>query len=151
MHVRCFTLICILAWVLSLNGATALPVTTISVDTARGPHAFKVEVAADRASQQKGLMYRKKMGPDAGMIFDFHQDVMTSFWMKNTFLPLDIIFIRSDGTISSIAADAVPLSETPIPCSEPVRAVLELNAGRAATLGIVPGAKVRAPILGTSR
>ncbi len=131
--------------------AFALPVENISVDTKKGSYIFKVEVAADHDSQEKGLMFRKKMAANAGMIFDFHQDVMTTFWMKNTILPLDIIFIRADGTISSIAANAVPMSETPIPCVEPVRAVLELNAGRAAALGIVPGARVRALTFANAR
>ena len=126
--------------------AAALPVTTITVDGAKGSTPFKVEVAGDSASQEKGLMYRKTMAPNAGMLFDFHTTVMTSFWMKNTVLPLDIIFVRSDGTISSIAANAVPFSEAAIPSSEPIRAVLEINAGRARQLGIEPGDKVHAAI-----
>ena len=132
-------------------GTAALPATTISVDTAGGRHAFKVEVAADNASQEKGLMFRKKMAADAGMLFDFHTTVMTTFWMKNTVLPLDIIFIRSDGAISSVAANAVPYSEAPIPSSEPIRAVLELNAGRAKALGIGPETVVHAEIFHNAR
>lgn len=126
--------------------AAALPVTTITVDGAKGSTPFKVEVAGDSASQEKGLMYRKTLAPNAGMLFDFHTTVMTSFWMKNTVLPLDIIFVRSDGTISSIAANAVPYSEAAIPSTEPIRAVLEINAGRAKALGIEPGDKVHAAI-----
>lgn len=137
--------------VAAASTAQALPMATISVDTPKGLHRFKVEVAADNASQEKGLMFRKTMASDAGMIFDFHTTVMTSFWMKNTILPLDIIFIRSDGTISSIAANAVPMSQTPIPSSEPIRAVLELNAGRAQALGIIPGDKVHSTIFGNAR
>ncbi|MEI9932426.1 MAG: DUF192 domain-containing protein [Rhizomicrobium sp.] len=133
------------------TGAVALPVSAISIDTPKGHRDFKVEVAGDDASREKGLMFRKKMAADAGMIFDFHTTVMTSFWMKNTILPLDIIFIRSDGTISSVAANAVPMSESPIPSSEPVRAVLELNAGRAAALGIAPGEKVHSAIFNDAR
>jgi hypothetical protein len=131
--------------------ASALPVTMITIDTASGHSKFKVEVAGDHASQEKGLMFRKTMPRDAGMIFDFHTTVMTSFWMKNTILPLDIIFIRSDGTVSSIAANAVPYSEALIPSSEPIRAVLELNAGRARAIGMVPGDKVHSTIFGTAR
>ena len=138
------------ALVIAAVPASALPVQNISVDTAKGHTVFRVEIAADHDSQEKGLMYRKKMAANAGMLFDFHTTVMTSFWMKNTILPLDIIFIRTDGTISSIAANAVPMSETPIPSSEPVRAVLELNAGRAAQLGMAPGDKVHATIFGTA-
>ena len=131
--------------------AAALPVTTITVDGAKGSNPFKVEVAGDSASQEKGLMYRKTLAPNAGMLFDFHTTVMTSFWMKNTVLPLDIIFVRSDGTISSIAANAVPFSEAAIPSSEPIRAVLEINAGRARQLGIEPGDKVHAAIFKNGR
>jgi uncharacterized membrane protein (UPF0127 family) len=133
------------------TGAAALPVSTISVDTARGRHEFRVEIAGDHASQEKGLMFRKKMAADAGMLFDFHQTVITSFWMKNTVLPLDIIFVRSDGTISSIAANAIPYSEAPIPSGEPIRAVLEINAGRASALGIAPGDSVHAAIFHNAR
>jgi uncharacterized membrane protein (UPF0127 family) len=139
-----------LALILGLAAkAASLPVATISVDTPKGPAAFKVEMANDAAAQEKGLMFRKAMAANAGMLFDFHNTVMTTFWMKNTILPLDIIFIRSDGTISSIAGNAVPYSEAPIPSSEPVRAVLEINAGRAKALGIEPGDKVHAAIFAT--
>jgi len=115
-----------------------LPVTTIVIDTEHGPHTFHVEIAADPASQEKGLMFRKQMAPDDGMLFEFPRPAMEYFWMKNTILPLDIIFIRANGTISSIAPNAVPYSTTTIPSIEPVRAVLELNGGRAAQLGIEP-------------
>ena len=137
--------------VLLSGTALALPSTTIAVHTAKGSDTFKVEVAGDHASQEKGLMFRKTMAPNAGMLFDFHTTVMTTFWMKNTILPLDIVFIRSDGTISSIAAHAVPMSQTPIPSSEPIRAVLELNAGRTQALGIIPGDKVHSAIFGNAR
>lgn len=125
-----------------------LPVTTIVIDAGHGPVKFQAEVAADPESQEKGLMFRKSMAPDAGMLFDFHMPDMQTFWMKNTVIPLDMIFIRADGTISSIAPDAVPYSETPIPSYEPVRAVLEINGGRAAQLGILPGDHVHAAIFG---
>jgi uncharacterized protein len=142
--------------VLSLSGisatqSVALPATTISIDTAKGRHEFKVEVAADKASQEKGLMYRKRLAADAGMLFDFHQTVMTTFWMKNTVLPLDIIFIRADGTISSIAANAVPYSLAPIPSSEPILAVLEIGAGRAKEVGLGPGDTVHSALFHNAR
>ena len=136
------------------QGASAqdspLPLTTVVVDTDHGPHAFRVEVAGDEASQAKGLMFRRQMAPDAGMLFDFHHPQMTIFWMKNTILPLDMIFIRQDGTISSIAPNAVPYSTTSIPSAEPVRAVLEINGGRAAQLGIEPDQKVHNAIFGNA-
>jgi len=135
----------------SAASAAPLPVTTISVDAAKGRAEFRVEIAGDHDSQERGLMFRKKMAANAGMLFDFHQPVMTTFWMKNTVLPLDIIFIRTDGTISSIAANAVPFSEASIPSSEPIRAVLEINAGRAKALGIEPNDRVHAAIFERTR
>jgi uncharacterized membrane protein (UPF0127 family) len=80
------------------------------------------------------------------MLFDFHDDARLSFWMKNTVLPLDMLFIRSDGTISTIEPNAIPFSTTPIPSAEPVRAVLEINGGRARDLGIRTGDQVHAII-----
>jgi uncharacterized membrane protein (UPF0127 family) len=123
-----------------------LPVETIRIDTAQGPQAFHVEIAADHASQERGLMFRREMAPDAGMLFDLHQSEQIAFWMKNTELPLDMVFIRADGTVSSIEPNAIPYSTDPIPSAEPVRAVLEINGGRANVLGIKPGDKVRAAI-----
>ena len=128
--------------------AAPLPVETISIDTKAGPHSFSVEVAADDESREKGLMYRKTMAPDAGMLFDFHTPQLVSFWMENTILPLDMLFVRADGTIARIKANATPYSRENIPSGEPVQLVIELNAGRAAALGITEGAKVHAPELG---
>ncbi len=130
------------------NAPPPLPVTTVVIDSDHGPVTFRTEVAADPASQERGLMFRTKLAPDAGMLFDFHKSDFQAFWMKNTVLPLDMIFIRSDGTISSIAPEAVPYSETPIPSAEPVRAVLEIDGGRAAQLGIEPGQRVHNAIFG---
>ncbi len=128
--------------------ARTLPTTKVVIDTQKGPVAFTVEVASDPASQQRGLMYRKTLASDAGMLFDFHRPSPVVFWMKNTPLSLDMLFIRADGTISTIAANAVPYTEDPIPSSEPVRAVLEINGGRAYDLDIQPGDKVHAAIFG---
>lgn len=118
----------------------------LTIETARGPVRFSVEIASDPESQERGLMYRRSLAPNAGMLFDFHRPIMATFWMKNTILPLDIIFVRADGTISTIAANAVPYSETLIPSAEPVRAVLEINGGRAKALGIESGDQVHATI-----
>jgi uncharacterized membrane protein (UPF0127 family) len=123
-----------------------LPVSTIVVDTSFGHAMFKVEVASDWRSQEYGLMNRKYLAPNAGMLFDFHVPEMTTFWMKDTLIPLDMIFIKPDGTVSSVAPDAVPMSLTSIPSVEPVRAVLEIPGGRAAALGIYPGEKVHSPV-----
>lgn len=134
----------------SASSALSLPTTEIVVDTSSGPKAFQVEVAADPAAQQRGLMYRRELASNAGMLFDFHRPAELWFWMKDTILPLDILFIRSDGTISTIAPNTVPFSTKAIPSAEPVRAVLEINGGRAHDLGIRVGDKVHAAIFHNS-
>ncbi len=105
-------------------------------------HRFTVEVARTVEEQAQGLMNRESLGPDRGMIFPYDPPVVASFWMKNTLIPLDMIFIRADGTVASIEANTVPLSLDPVAAGEPVAAVLELAGGRSAELGIAPGAKV---------
>jgi uncharacterized membrane protein (UPF0127 family) len=124
----------------------SLPIAKILVDTESGTKSFTVELASDTASQERGLMYRREMAPDAGMLFDFHDDARLSFWMKNTILPLDMLFIRSDGTISTIEPNAIPMSTASITSAEPVRAVLEISGGRAHDLGIRAGDRVHAVI-----
>ncbi|HEY4943525.1 MAG TPA: DUF192 domain-containing protein [Rhizomicrobium sp.] len=126
--------------------AEGLPVETIRIDTASGPKSFTVEIAADSASQERGLMYRRDLPRDQGMLFDFHQQERVSFWMKNTPLPLDMLFIRADGTVSSVAPNAVPYSSDFIYATEPVQAVLEINGGEARALGIQPGDRVHSVI-----
>lgn len=92
-------------------------------------------------------MYRTAMAPDAGMLFDFRTPQLVSFWMENTVLPLDMLFVRADGTIARIKSNATPYSRENIPSGEPVQLVIELNAGRAAALGIAEGGRVHAPQL----
>ncbi|WP_420038516.1 DUF192 domain-containing protein [Sphingomonas hankookensis] len=122
--------------------------TELTVTTADGTaHRFVVEVAATEAQQQQGLMYRPPLAPDAGMLFapyppDGGPPRVANFWMRNTPSPLDILFIRPDRTIATIAENTVPFSEAPVPSGEPVSAVLELGGGRAAELGIAAGDKV---------
>ena len=128
------------------TGAT-IPVTVTSTN---GTHVFDVEVARTPADQEKGLMYRTDLTPDGGMIFtpypaDGGPPRMASFWMKNTPTALDILFIRPDGTIATIAENTVPFSESPVASGEPVNAVLEIVGGRAAELGIAEGDTVTWP------
>ncbi len=94
----------------------------------------------------QGLMFRRSMAPDRGMLFDFERTEPVAMWMKNTYLPLDMLFIRADGTVARIAADTEPLSTRTITSGEPVLGVLELNAGTAARLGLHPGDKVEHPL-----
>ena len=105
-------------------------------------HRFTVEVAATAKEQNDGLMYRRSLAPDRGMIFPYDPPQSVAFWMKNTLIPLDMIFIRKDGTIARIAANTVPLSVDTVPSGEPVAAVLEIAGGRAAELGIKEGDRV---------
>ena len=127
--------------------ARMLPVT---ITSANGPHVFRVERAATTAEQTRGLMYRTDLKPDGGMIFYPYPPGggaprEANFWMKNTPTPLDMLFIRADGTIATLVENTVPFSETPVPSREPVVAVLELVGGRAADLGIAEGDKVTWP------
>lgn len=114
----------------------------LTIRSATGDHRFTVEVAATFEEQETGLMFRRALGPDRGMIFPYNPPQDVAFWMKNTLIPLDMIFIRADGTIARIAANVAPLSLTPVPAGEPVAAVLELAGGRAAELGIRAGDRV---------
>ena len=123
---------------------SGLPVIPLTVTSANGTaHRFRVEVARTSEEQAKGLMFRTRMGADEGMIFPMNPPRDASFWMRNTVLPLDIIFVGTDGRILNIAANAVPYSETPLPSFGLAKGVLELNGGRAAQLGIAPGDMVR--------
>jgi uncharacterized membrane protein (UPF0127 family) len=111
---------------------------------------FEVELALNDAQRSRGLMYRKQLGAFEGMLFDFYQEMPVSFWMKNTLIPLDMVFIAADGTVKHVHANAVPMSTDAVPSRFPVRAVLEINGGSAALLGIKPGDKVRHPIFGNA-
>jgi uncharacterized membrane protein (UPF0127 family) len=111
---------------------------------------FDVELATNDAERTHGLMFRKQLGAYEGMLFDFHKEMPVSFWMKNTLIPLDMVFIAGDGTIKHVHANAVPMSTDAIPSEYPVRAVLEINGGSAALLGIKPGDKVKHPIFGNA-
>ena len=112
-------------------------------------HNFMIELARTPDERAQGLMFRKEMDPQAGMLFDFGEEQPIAMWMKNTFIPLDMLFIGSQGEITGIAAGAEPQSETTIPSPGPIRAVLELNAGTAQRLGIGVGDRVEHPIFGS--
>lgn len=116
--------------------------TRLTIRSASGKHRFVVELARSPEEQMRGLMFRKSLAEDRGMLFIRVPPGDATFWMKNTLVPLDIVFVRTDGTIARIAENAVPLSLDPIPSLEPVGAVLEIKGGRAGQLGIRPGDKV---------
>lgn len=131
------------------NASQANPAKVeVTIAAKGGARTFNVEVARTAAEQERGLMFRTNIPADGGMIFTPYPAEgggprEASFWMKNTPSPLDIIFIRQDGTIATIAENTVPYSETPVGSGEPVSAVLEINGGKSAELGIAPGDKVR--------
>lgn len=127
-----------------------LPQSDLVIQTAKGAQRFRVELADTDASRSRGMMFRTSMAPDAGMLFDFKQEQMASFWMRNTLLPLDMLFIKADGTILNIHQRAIPHDESGINSTGPVRAVLEVNGGTVARLGIKPGDRVEHAIFGTA-
>jgi len=119
------------------------PLQPLEIATSKGPAKFMVEFADTEKTREYGLMCRKVMAPDRGMLFDFKGPVdNVAFWMRNTLIPLDIVYIRPDGTVLSIARNVPPLNENPVPAGGRIRAVLELASGRAAQLGILPGDRI---------
>lgn len=114
----------------------------LQVVTHHGTRRFEVEVADTDATREHGLMYRKSLAPNRGMLFDFKVAQPVAFWMKNTLIPLDMLFIASDGRVISIARNATPMSETPIPSEGAVLGVLEIRGGRAAEIDVEPGDRV---------
>ena len=119
---------------------------TLEIATKSGVHAFSVEIVDNDADRAKGLMFRKELPEGKGMLFDFQREQDVSFWMENTYISLDIMFIRGDGTILRIAENTEPLSTKMIPSGGPVRGVLEVIAGTSRKFGIAPGDRVAHPI-----
>lgn len=115
---------------------------SLDVQTATGHHQFSVEVMRTDAQRAKGLMFRRFLPPDRGMLFDFKVEQPVMMWMKNTFIPLDMIFIARDGSIVSIAENTEPLSERIISSNGPVFAVLEVNGGTAQSISAKSGDRV---------
>jgi len=126
----------------------AAELQNLEIVSKNGVHPFAVEMAVTDEERAQGLMYRRELPEGQGMLFDFKSEHSTEFWMKNTYIPLDIIFIRADGRILRIAENTEPLSEKRIPSGGPIRGVLEVIAGTARKLGIAPGDRVAHPIFG---
>lgn len=124
------------------QGAAAVGLEPLTIVGASGRHAFQVEVMRTPEQRARGLMHRQFMPADRGMLFDFKQAEPVAMWMQNTYISLDMLFIRADGTIARIAERTEPLSTRTIPSGEPVLSVLEINGGVAEKLGIKPGDKV---------
>jgi uncharacterized protein len=145
----CLAAASLIAVFASLGVPTSTPAAeaTLEIVSKTGVHAFAVELATNDAERSRGLMFRKELPEGRGMLFDFEREQPVSFWMHNTYIPLDMIFIRGDGRILRIAENAEPLSDRLIPSGGPVRAVLEVIGGTARKLGIAPGDRVESPAL----
>jgi hypothetical protein len=122
----------------------------LTIVSSSGPHRFIVEVAKTPAQMEQGLMFRRSMASDAGMLFEYEEPVVATMWMRNTLIPLDMLFVDGRGRIVNIHQRAVPLSLDVISAAGPVRAVIELNGGTAARLGIAPGDLVQHQIFGNA-
>jgi uncharacterized membrane protein (UPF0127 family) len=120
----------------------------LQVVTPKGSFDFAVELAETDAKRERGLMFRESLAPDRGMLFDFQTPRVVAFWMKNTLIPLDIIYIAQDGRVISIARNATPKSLVPLPSGGAALGVLELAGGRAEEIGLLPGDRIRHRILG---
>jgi uncharacterized protein len=136
----CFAMLALFAG-LSFASAEG-PLTPLTMQTKAGPVRFEVETAKTAEERQVGLMYRRALADDRGMLFDFGSDTDVIMWMKNTFIPLDMVFIRSDGVVHRVESNTTPFSEALIPAGAPVRYVVELAAGVAAKRGIARGDRV---------
>lgn len=124
-----------------------LPKSEVQAVTASGAHRFQVWIAADDRSRQRGLMHIRSLPADHGMLFLFEEPQYAAFWMKNTYLSLDLIFIRADGVVVNVVPNATPLSEEPIASAAPVKAILELLAGSAARIALTAGDRIVHPAL----
>lgn len=145
---RALTAVCCLFLFLGARAALALEACAAETVHLRGDWGmarFAVEVADDPEEQARGLMFREKLGLSAGMLFVYERPQRASFWMRNTLIPLDMIFLDRLGVVQRIHANAVPLDETPIDGGQDVLAVLEINGGLARRLGIEVGSEMRHP------
>ena len=139
---------CLVALV-AMAGAHAAEFQPLEIVTKSGVQVFTVEIAKTEQERATGLMYRKELAEGRGMLFDFSPEQQVSMWMKNTFIPLDMIFVRSDGRILRIAENTEPQSEKIIPSGGLVKGVIEIAGGTAKKLGIAPGDRVGHPLFGT--
>jgi uncharacterized membrane protein (UPF0127 family) len=129
----------------STKGAAGPKTALVTLQTASGPHRFNVEVMTTDAERARGLMYRRTLASDAGMLFVYERPLPLFMWMKNTILSLDMVFFTADGTVHHIERDAEPFSQTPISSEGEVLGVLELNAGTAAQIGLSVGDRLDYP------
>ena len=132
----------------SLVGVSASSAEELTIVSGDVSHKFNVEVVSSDAARAKGLMFRRRMAADAGMLFDFQREQPISMWMRNTYISLDMIFAYKNGTIHRIAEHTEPHSEKTITSGEDVRYVLEINGGMAGKLKLAPGDRIEHPLIG---
>ena len=126
----------------AVHAVSGLPIVPVTITSGAKRQVFRTEVARSAAEQAKGLMFRTVLGDNEAMIFMRNPPDRAAFWMRNTVIPLDIVFVGLDHKIMNIAENAVPYDETPLPAAGMTLAVFEINGGLAAKLGIKPGDKV---------
>ncbi len=146
MRGRSYLAVLLFIFLTAARSAHSADRQTLEIASKTGVHLFSVEMADNDASREQGLMFRKELPEGRGMLFDFEREQNVGFWMKNTYIPLDMIFIRADGRILHIAENTKPLSTRVISSNGPVLAVLEVIGGTARKLGIAPGDQVAHPI-----
>lgn len=134
----------LVALTVGMSAACAEALQPLEIVTSSGPHQFKVELADTPAERSKGLMFRRSMPQNQGMLFDFHEEVPIMMWMKNTYIPLDMVFVSRDGTVTGVAANATPMSEQTI-SGGMAYGVIELNGGVAEKIGLKAGDTVHHP------
>jgi uncharacterized protein len=135
---------CGFSFLFGLAAWAAPPLEELDIITATGAHHYEVEIANDNPTREHGLMDRHEMAADHGMLFEFPERAPVTFWMKDTYIPLDMIFIDTDGTVRAVAENATPQSEALIPSRAAVIGVLELNGGQAKAIKLKVGDKVKA-------
>jgi uncharacterized membrane protein (UPF0127 family) len=143
MKTRLVAMLMVLMLCGPIGCARSAAMTPLTIHTQQGPRTFQVEIAATPQAQERGLMFRREMADDAGMLFVYGMPQQLTFWMKNTYIPLDLLFIDEDARIVFIHANAQPLSEALITAPMPAVAVLEINSGLSSRLGIAVGDSVR--------
>ena len=147
----------LILWILLAAAPTVVPsgqaakLDRVIVETAKTERVFQVEVVREERERNRGLMFRQSLPDNGGMLFDYNPPQEVAFWMKNTYIPLDIIFIDATGRIIRIAENTTPLSLEQIPSGGVARAVLEIKGGQSAKLGIKAGDRVRHALFGAAK
>ena len=131
------------------SGSAEMRRETLDIVTSKGTHTFSIEIADTPEEKAKGLMFRRTLPADAGMLFPYLPAQEATMWMRNTYISLDMVFIRADGVVHRIERGTEPFSERTVTSQGPVTAVLELIAGTAERIGLMAGDKVRHSLFGT--